>query len=429
MDGACQIYEPCFFRLLTLCDVCSPRMADQILSRQILITSKEILAMDLNLTDDQTMIQDMAGKFAKNELAPIAAKLDQQGDRELFLTSLKKLAELGFMGLNVDGQYGGAAAGTVAFSLAIAEVAKACASTAVTMSVTNMVAEVIQAVASEEQKNKYLPKLCSGEYRAGSFCLSEATAGSDPSNMKTTAVLEGQEWVINGAKHYITSAEYAGVFVLWAVTDKTQPNGKGISCFLVEKGSPGLSVSKAEKKMGQHASCTNEVLFENCRIPKNALMGELNEGFKIAVGELAGGRIGIGAVALGIGRTAMDYARNYITEREQFGQPISNFQGLQWMLADAYTELEAASLLLMSAADKKDKGQPFAKAASMAKLYASETANKACYTALQLMGGAGYIKEFPLERYARDVRVTSIYEGTSEIQRVIIARELLREIA
>lgn len=385
--------------------------------------------MNLTFTEDQAMIQDLAGKFAQTELAPIAEKLDQLGDRGLFLANLKKLADLGFMGLNVDDRYGGAEAGTVAFSLAITEIAKACASTAVTMSVTNMVAEVIQAVASQEQKTKYLPKLCSGEYSAGGFCLTEATAGSDPSNMKTTAVLEGQEWVVNGAKQYISSAEYAGVFVLWAVTDKNQPNGKGISCFLVEKDSPGLSVSKAEKKMGQHASSTNEVLFENCRIPKNALMGKLNEGFKIAVGELAGGRIGVGSIALGIGQAAMDYARNYIAEREQFGQPIANFQGLQWMLADAYTELEAGRLLLMSAAHKKAKGQPFAKAASMAKLYASEKANKACYTALQMMGGAGYIKEFPLERYARDVRITSIYEGTSEIQRVIIARELLREIA
>jgi alkylation response protein AidB-like acyl-CoA dehydrogenase len=385
--------------------------------------------MDLTLTEDQVMIQDMACKFAQTELAPIAAKLDQQGDRDLFLANLKKLAKLGFMGLNVDEQYGGANAGTVAFSLAITEIAKACASSAVTMSVTNMVAEVIQVVASEEQKKKFLPKLCSGDYPAGGFCLTEANAGSDPSNMKTSAVLEGNEWVINGAKQYITSAEYAGVFVLWAVTDKNQSPGKGISCFLVEKDSPGLTVSKAEKKMGQHASCTNEVLLHNCRIPKDALMGELNQGFKIAVGELAGGRIGVGSIAQGVGQAAIDYARSYITERQQFNQPIANFQGLQWMLADAYTELEAARLLLMSAADKKAKGQPFAKAASMAKLFASEKANKACYTALQMMGGAGYIKEFPLERYARDVRITSIYEGTSEIQRVIIARELLSEIA
>lgn len=384
--------------------------------------------MDMTLTEDQAMIQDMARKFAQTELAPVAEKLDHEGDRALFLKNLKSLAELGFMGLNVDGEYGGTEAGTVVFSLAITEIARACASTAVTMSVTNMVAEVIQAVASEDQKNQYLPKLCSGEYPAGGFCLTETTAGSDPSNMKTTAVLDGDEWVLNGAKQFITSAEYAGLFVVWAVTDKSQPKGKGISCFLVENNIPGLSISKAEKKMGQHASATNEVLFENCRIPKDALMGELNQGFKVAVVELAGGRIGVGSLALGIGQAAMDYARTYITERQQFGKPIANFQGLQWMLADAFTDLEAARLLLMNAADKKARGLPFSKEASMAKLFASEKANSACYTALQLMGGYGYIKEFPLERYARDVRITSIYEGTSEIQKVIIARELLREI-
>lgn len=384
--------------------------------------------MDLSLSEEQSMIQDMANKFAQSELAPVAAKLDQQGDRELFLSNLKKLAELGFMGLSVNGEYGGTEADAVVFSLAITEIAKACASTAVTMSVTNMVAEVIQAVASEEQKKNYLPKLCSGEYAAGGFCLTESTAGSDPSAMKTSAVLDGDEWVLNGAKQFISSAEYAGVFVVWAVTDKEAAKGKGISCFLVENGTPGLIVAKPEKKMGQQASSTSEVVFDNCRISKSALMGELNQGFKIAVGELAGGRIGIGSLALGVGLAAMDYARNYLLERKQFGQPLANFQGLQWQLADAYTELEAARLLLMSAADLKSKGQPFAKQASMAKLFASEKANQACYTALQMMGGYGYIKEFPLERYTRDVRITSIYEGTSEIQRLIIARELLREV-
>ena len=389
--------------------------------------------MNMTLNDDQQMIQQLAKKFAQTELFPVADKLSAEDGREIFLANLKKLAELGFMGLNIDGQYGGTEAGTVNFSLAITEVAKACASTAVTMSVNNMVAEVIQAVASQEQKEKYLPKLCSGEYPAGCFCLTETIAGSDPSSMKTSATLEGEEWVLNGSKQFITSAEYAGLFIVWAVTDKSLSRGKGISCFLVEKDSagflPGLTISKAEEKMGQNASATNEVVFDNCRIPKNALMGELNQGFKVAVSELAGGRIGIGSLALGIGLAAMDYARAYITEREQFGQPIANFQGLQWMMADAYTDLEASRLLLMNAADTKAKGLPFSKEASMAKLFASEKANKACYTALQLMGGYGYVKEFPLERYSRDVRITTIYEGTSEIQRVIIARELLKEVS
>ncbi|MFD2164927.1 acyl-CoA dehydrogenase family protein [Thalassotalea euphylliae] len=382
--------------------------------------------MDLSLTEEQLMIQDMARKFADSELAPVAAELDHDNNQTLFQSNLAKLAELGFMGLNIRGEYGGVEAGTVAFSLAITELARACASTAVTTSVTNMVAEVIQAVGNEEQKQKYLPKICSGEYLAGGFCLTEPAAGSDPAGMRTTAIKDGEDYILNGSKIYITSGSFAGVFVVWAVTDPEARKGKGISCFLVEAGTPGMTIGKAEEKMGQKASPTNEVHFENCRIPASALMGEENKGFGIAVGELAGGRIGIGSLALGVGLAAMDYARQYITERQQFGQPLSSFQGLQWKLADRYTELEASRLLLMQAADLKEKELPFSQAASMAKLFASEKANKACYDAQQLLGGAGYIKEYPLERLARDVRITSIYEGTSEIQKVIIARELLK---
>tara|TARA_Y100000034_G_scaffold133261_1_gene198256 strand:- start:464 stop:1615 length:1152 start_codon:yes stop_codon:yes gene_type:complete len=381
--------------------------------------------MDLSLTEEQLMIQDMARKFADSELAPVAAELDHHNDQTLFQANLKKLAELGFMGLNISSEYGGVEAGTVAFSLAITELARACASTAVTTSVTNMVAEVIQAVGNDEQKQKYLPKICSGEYLAGGFCLTEPAAGSDPASMKTTAVKDGDDYILNGSKIYITSGSFAGVFVVWAVTNPEARKGKGISCFLVEAGTPGMTIGKAEEKMGQKASPTNEVHFDNCRIPASALMGEENKGFAIAVSELAGGRIGIGSLALGVGLAAMDYARQFITEREQFGQSLSSFQGLQWKLADRYTELEASRLLLMQAADLKEKGQPFGQAASMAKLFASEKANKACYDAQQLLGGAGYIKEYPLERLARDVRITSIYEGTSEIQKVIIARSLL----
>lgn len=388
--------------------------------------------MNLLLTQEQTMIQDMSRKFAQTVLEPAAAHLDRGDDREaaraLFLDHLKQLADLGCMGLNIQSQYGGSEAGVVSFSVAITEVARACAATAVTMSVTNMVGEVIQAIASEEQKQRYLPKLCSGEYAAGAFCLSEAGAGSDPAGMKTTAVRDDSGWLLNGTKLWISSAEYAGVFVVWAVTDPQAKKGRGISCFLVEAGTPGLIVGRAEEKMGQHASATNTVIFENCRVPESALMGELNSGFRVAVGELAGGRIGIGALALGIGQAAMDYARQYIVEREQFGVAISSMQGPQWMMADAYTQLEAARLLVMQAAVLKENGLPFSKQASMAKLHASETANKACYTAIQLMGGLGYTRDVPLERFARDARVTSIYEGTSEIQRVIIARELLQEI-
>ena len=385
--------------------------------------------MDLDLTGEQKLIQDTAREFATAHLAPLAARLDQEGDRPAFLANLKKLAELGFMGLNVSDAYGGAEAGVVAFSVAMTEIARACASTAVTVSVNNMVCEVIQAVGSEEQKRSYIPKICSGQFAAGSFALTETGAGSDPSAMTTQAVLDGDQWILNGSKIFITSAPYAGVFVVWAVTDPLAPKGKGISCFLVEADAPGLVVGKEEHKMGQHASATNELVFQECRIPENALMGKLNDGFRIAVGELAGGRIGIGSLGLGVGLAAMDYATAYASQRVQFGQKITGFQALQWNIADAYTELEAARLLLLNAAYRKESGKSFAKEASMAKLFATEAANRACYSAVQMLGGYGYISDFPVERYARDARITSIYEGTNEIQRVIIAREVLRNFA
>ena len=385
--------------------------------------------MDLDLTEEQKLIQGTAREFAAAQLAPLAAKLDQEGDRPAFLANLKKLAELGFMGLNVSEAYGGTEAGVIAFSVALTEIARACASTAVTVSVSNMVCEVIQAVGSETQKRSYIPKICSGEYPAGGFALTETGAGSDPSAMTTRAELDGEHWVLNGSKIFITSAPYAGVFVVWAVTDAAAAKGKGISCFLVEADTPGMVVGREEHKTGQHASATNELSFHDCRIPKDALMGKLNDGFRIAVGELAGGRIGIGSLGLGVGLAAMDYATAYASQRVQFGQKISNFQALQWKIADAYTELEAARLLLMNAAHRKETGKSFAKEASMAKLFATDAANRACYSAVQMLGGYGYTSAYPVERYARDARITSIYEGTNEIQRVIIAREVLRNFA
>lgn len=235
--------------------------------------------------------------------------------------------------------------------------------------------------------------------------------------------------MLNGSKIFITSAPYAGVFVAWAVTDREAPKGRGISCFLVEAGTPGCIVGRAEEKMGQHASATTELLFQNCRVPGDALLGKLNDGFRIAAGELSGGRIGIGSLALGVGQAAIEAATRYALERKQFGQPISDFQAIQWKIADVSTELEAARLLLMNAAFRKEQGKSFAKEASMAKLYATEAANRACYEALQIFGGYGYTREFPVERYSRDARITTIYEGTSEIQRLIIAREVLRSYA
>lgn len=385
--------------------------------------------MQFSLTDEQTMIQDTARRFAETELSPVAAILEDTSERPTYLKNLKKLADIGFMGLNISSDYGGSEAGVIPFSLALTEIGRACASTAVAMSVNNLVGEVVQSIGTEDQKKIYIPKLCNGEFACASFCLTESGAGSDPSRLKTLATKDGTEWVLNGSKMWISSAEYAGFFVVWAVTDPTLPAGKGISCFLVDADNPGVTIGTAENKMGQQASSTNSVHFDNCRISSDAMLGTENQGFKIAVGELVGGRIGIASLALGLGSAAIDFARKYTTEREQFGEKISNFQGPQFMMADTYTEREAAKLMVLQAAWKKDNNEPYMKAASMAKLYCTEWANRACYTALQLMGGAGYTKDYPLERYTRDARVTTIYEGTSEIQRVIIARELLKEIA
>ncbi len=385
--------------------------------------------MQLALSEEQSLIQETARRFAETELAPVAATLESPAGRPVYLAKLKQLAELGFMGLNVDPEYGGTGAGVVAFSVAMTEIARACASTAVAMSVNNLVCEVIQSIGTEAQKEAYIPKLCSGEFPCGSFCLSEAGAGSDPSRVSTRAVRDGQDWILDGTKMWISSAEYAGFFVVWAVTDASAPSGKGISCFLVDADNPGVTIGKAEHKMGQRASSTNPVVFDDCRVPASAMLGDENAGFRIAVGELTGGRIGIASLALGVGAAAIDFARQYVTEREQFGQKIAEFQGIQFMLADTYTEREAGRLLVMNAAWMKETGQPYMQAASMAKLFCSEWANRACYTAIQLMGGAGYTEEYPLERFARDARVTSIYEGTSEIQRVIISRELLKEVS
>jgi alkylation response protein AidB-like acyl-CoA dehydrogenase len=385
--------------------------------------------MFLDLNEEQNLIRATAREFAETELAPVAAALDRGEQQEVFLDNLRKLAQLGFMGLNVKADYGGSEAGVIAFSVALTEIGRACASTAVTVSVNNMVCEVIQAVGSEAQRLRYIPKICSGEFLAGAFALTETGAGSDPAAMTTLAVQDGDDWILNGNKIFITSAPYAGVFVVWAVTDRSAAKGKGISCFLVEAGTPGCLVGRAEEKMGQHASATNEVLFEDCRIPGTALMGSLNDGFRIAAGELAGGRIGIGSLGLGVGQAAIEAASRYALERKQFGRPISDFQAIQWKIADAATELEAARLLLMNAAFRKEQGKSYAKEASMAKLFATEAANRVCYEAMQIFGGYGYTADFPVERYSRDARITTIYEGTSEIQRLIIAREVLRGYA
>lgn len=377
--------------------------------------------MDFELTDVQTRLRDRAAEFVDLELRPAAAYLDRTKDREKLKAILKSLAEQGFMGIAADPQYGGTGADAVSFSLVMTELGRGCASTAVTTSVTNMVAEVIAAVGSEQQKKKYIPPLCSGEFSAGGFALTEAVAGSDPASMRMSAVADGDSYVLNGQKIFISSAEFAGVYVVWAVTDKEVKKGKGISAFLVEPSFPGFRVGHEEKKLGQCASPTNEVIFVDCRVPKENLLGTLNDGFRIAASELAGGRIGIGSMALGIGLSAIDYAAEYVRKTR-----VENRRAVEGLIAANCARLTGARWLLLRAAFIKDRKQYFAREASMAKLYATEAANRACHDAVQILGDRGLTQEFPVERFYRDARVTTIYEGTSEIQRLIVARELLR---
>jgi alkylation response protein AidB-like acyl-CoA dehydrogenase len=382
--------------------------------------------MDFELTEKQKRIQKTAADFVKSELEPIAAELDRTKNREKLLDVLRKLAGLGFMGITIDPKYGGTGAETVSFSLVMTEIGRGCASTGVTSSVTNMVAEVIQGVGTQQLREKYIPPLCSGEFAAGGFALTETVAGSDPAGMRMSAVLDGDHWVLNGQKIFISSAEFAGVFVVWAVTDKEARKGKGISAFLVEPSFPGFRVGQLEKKLGQLASPTNELIFDNCRVPKENLLGIQNDGFRIAASELAGGRIGIGSMALGVGLSAMDFAAKYAKEQVQGGGTMADRQGIRSMMAENYTRLAGARLLLLRAAYLKDQKKFYAKEASMAKVFATEAANKACHDALEIVGDYGYTRDCPTERFYRDARVTTIYEGTSEIQRLIIARELLR---
>jgi alkylation response protein AidB-like acyl-CoA dehydrogenase len=378
--------------------------------------------MDFFLTEEQKMVQQMARDFAERELKPRAAEVDST--RRLSLSVLKAMAGLGMMGMNIPAEYGGSQAGVVSYSLAMTEIGKGCASTAVTMAVTNMVAEVIKAFGREEQRAKHIPRICDGEYPSGAFALTESTAGSDPSALKSAAERLGDEYVLNGSKTFITSGDFAGIFVVWAKTDK-DAGARGISAFLVEQGTPGFKIGRNEEKMGQKGSPTNEIAIEDCHLPRNALLGQEGEGFKIAMMALDGGRIGIGSLGVGVGLAAIEYATEYAKTRVQFGRPLSSLQAIQWMIADSFTELEAARLMVLRAAYLKEKGVRFTREASMGKLMATEGANRVCYRALQILGGYGYIREYPLERYARDCRVTTIYEGTSEIQRLVIAREIL----
>lgn len=376
------------------------------------------------LTEEQELLQQTVRDFAQNELKPRAAKFDQQEyiDEDI----LKTMAELGLMGVCFPEDYGGAGMDTVCYSIAVEEISRVCASTGITLAAhISLGLNPIFLFGTEEQKQKYLPKLCSGQ-ELGAFGLTEPNAGSDAGGVETTAVRDGDEWILSGTKMFITNGSKAWTSVNTAMTDK-EKGIKGISAFIVERNRLGFSVGKKIHKMGIRGADTAELIFEDCRIPYDNLLGELNQGFKQFMIILDGGRISIGAMALGIAQGAFDEALKYARERQQFGQPISKFQAIQFALADIATDIEAARLLVYNASRLKDAGRSYSKQAAMCKVFASEVAMRTCIKAIQIHGGYGYTEEYPIERMFRDAKITEIGEGTSEIQRLVIARSLLRE--
>ena len=380
--------------------------------------------MSFKLTEEQLMVQSMVRDLARKEFAPKAMERDKT--KEFPAENLSKLGELGLMGMMVPPEYGGSGADTVSYVLALSEVAYACASTAVVMSVHNsIVCESILRYGTEDQKERYLNKMAPGEL-IGAFALTEPNAGSDPSRQTTKAVFDGDSYIINGSKRFTTTGKNAGAIIVTAKTDEKMRH-KGISTFIIDQGTPGLTVGPLEDKMGLRASDTTDLIFEDCRIPAENRLGNEGEGFLIAMTGLDGGRIGIAAQSVGVAQAAFDAAVGYAQEREQFGQAISKFQGLRWMIADMATEIEAARLLMFSAAEMKDRGENYTAQASMAKLFASEMVNRTTAKALQMHGGYGFTKEYPVERFYRDARVFTIYEGTSEIQRTVISNHILKD--
>lgn len=376
-----------------------------------------------DLTETQLAVRDLARDFARRVVAPAARENDahERFPREI----LREMAGIGLMGVNVPAELGGAEAGAVAYSLAMMEISAADAATAVTMAVNNMVAETIVKFGTPEQKQRFVPSICDGTFAAGSFALSEPHAGSDPAAMRTVARKTATGWSISGAKQWITSGAYAGVMIVWARTGGE--GARGISAFLVPGDAKGVTCGKPEDKMGLRASNTVAVTFEDVEVPENALLSGEGQGFRIAMSALDGGRIGIASQSVGLLRAALDASRAYANERKAFGNPLGSFQATQWKLADMATEASAAELLTLRAAALKEQGRPFTREASMAKLFASEAANRAVGQAVQIHGGYGYVKDYAVERYYRDARVTTIYEGTSEVQRLVIAREVLRD--
>jgi alkylation response protein AidB-like acyl-CoA dehydrogenase len=380
--------------------------------------------MSFALTEEQMMIQSMVREFARKVILPTAMERDK--NKAFPIDNLKKMGQLGLLGMMVPSRYNGEGADTVSYVLALAEIAYACASTAVIMSVHNsIVCESILKYGTKIQKNTFLSKLTSGEI-IGAFAMTEPAAGSDPAGQSTTAIFKDNAYIINGTKRFITTGKHSGLVIVTAKTDENAGHD-GISAFIVEKDTPGLVVGKEEEKMGLRASDTCDLIFEDCKVPKANLLGSSGDGFKIAMTALDGGRIGIAAQSLGVARAAFDAAVKYAKARSQFGRKISKFQGIRWAIADMATKIEAARLLMLSAAAQKDQGHKYTTQASMAKLFASEMVNQVAAKALQIHGGYGVTQDYAVERLYRDARVFTIYEGTSEIQRIIISNNILKD--
>ena len=378
--------------------------------------------MSYQLNEEQKMIQAMVKDLAREAIQPTAAERDKT--KEFPADILKQMGELGLMGMCVPPEYKGAGVDTISYSLALQEIGYACASTAIIMSVHNSVScGPIFRFGSDFLKENYLKPLAAGK-KLGCFAVTEPGAGSDPAGAKTTAKKDGDSYILNGTKSWITSGKNSDVVVITAYTDKSKKH-RGISTFVLEKGMPGFIVGPEEDKMGQRASDCTSLIFEDCRVPAENLLGEEGQGFIIAMTALDEGRIGVASISVGLAQACLDAAVSYAKERVQFGSPISKFQGIRWMIADMAVQIESSRLLTFNAAAMKDRGERFTGEASMAKLFASETANRVSYQALQIHGGYGYSKEYPVERYYRDARVLTIYEGTSEVQRIVIANNII----
>lgn len=377
------------------------------------------------LDEKYNEIRDMVKKFADSEVAPLAMSIDHEGKIPTAL--IGKLAENGFLGSYIPEEFGGAGLDYQSYALIVEEISRACASTGVFVSAhTSLGVWPILNFGTQAQKEKYLPKMASGEL-IGCFCLSEPNAGSDAGSLTTFAEDKGDHWEINGVKNWITNGKEAGVCIVFAKTKKT-PDYKGISCFIVETSTPGFSIIKEEDKLGIRGSSTCQLAFDKVKVPKDALLGDLEKGFRVAMATLDGGRIGIASQALGIAQAAFDYAIRYTKERVQFGAPLSNLQGIQFMLADMSNKIAASRLLIYHASHLKDAKLPYSKESAQAKLTASEAAMWITTKAIQLCGGNGYTKEYPVERYFRDAKITEIYEGTSEVQRIVIAAAELKAV-